>query len=141
MLLYKDKKLKNKIADKPLWDKLKILADAMMSTNKEIVNDVKNYDYDAAGEKIKKMADEGVESTKTTIGTLKESKLDPLVDKAVAKGKEIKEKADDLAQKAEAELDHLKNEWSSIKDKGESLLAQAKSKADKIIDKIEDSIW
>lgn len=120
ILRYKDKNLQKKVAKAPtFWQKAKAFFDGRVGANKEIIDDVKNFDYEGTWDEVKALFQKEIK--------LVETKLVEFEDKIA----EWKDKANDIAHKKAEEIsanieDHINNmqtklqgKWDDINEKYE----------------------
>ncbi len=99
VLWYKDKNLQKKVAKAPTFGKkAKAFFDGRLDTNKEMIEDVREFDYEGKWEEVKAFFQKEV--------AMLESKLEELEDKVA----ERKEKANEAAHKKAQEISTMVQE-------------------------------
>lgn len=108
ILRYKDKNLQKKVAKAPgFGQKVKTFFDGRVGANKEIIDDVRSFDYEGTREEVKALFQKEIK--------LVETKLEEFEDKIA----ERKEKATDAAHKKAEEVsttieEHINNMQSKL---------------------------
>ncbi|MBP6910386.1 hypothetical protein KBC03_02200 [Patescibacteria group bacterium] len=107
VLWYKDKNLQKSVAKAPTFGKkVKTFFDSWLDTNKEMIDDVKSFDYEGTREDVKSFFQKEVKMIEDKLAEFEE------------KVAEWKEKANDMAhQKAEELSTMLHDRFSDVQEK------------------------
>ncbi len=120
VLWYKDKALQKKVNSAPTFSqKAKLFFNAWLHTNKEMVTDVKNFDYEGKWEDVKayfadevKNLEEKLNEFEAKVAEWKDKANDMAHAKAEEIGTMIQEKITDIQSK-------LMDRWDDINEKGD----------------------